>query len=113
MLDDKTLYTYNNIRHKNTKLSNYISSKYFSDIYVCFYKAMQLLKKNITLYKLSSSIYPLNKPMCCILDLDETFFQNDSFLYNTLLHYMNPKLHETYALFHEMVMQHSVRSKLL
>ena len=98
MLDDKTLYTYNNIRHKNTKLSNYISSKYFSDIYVCFYKAMQLLKKNITLYKLSSSIYPLNKPMCCILDLDETFFQNDSFLYNTLgIWKYNPLLYDKFT----------------
>ena len=92
MLDDKTLYVYNSIKYKNKELYDYVVSKYFDDMYHCFYKAMQLLKKNILINNSS------NKPMCCILDLDETFFQNDSFLYNTLYIWKyNPKLYNKFS----------------
>ena len=39
---------------------------------------MKKINKNINTNKNES------KPMCCVIDLDESFFQNDSFLYNTL-----------------------------
>jgi len=94
MLNDKTLGVYNNIRYINKELYDYIISRYFSDIYHCFYKAMQLLKKNINCNLDKNKI---NKPMCCILDLDETFFQNDLFLYNTLyIWWYNPKLYNKF-----------------
>ena len=78
MIDDKKLLRYNQIKHKDEKLNNYIINYYFNDIYKCFFNSMKKINKNINTNKNES------KPMCCVIDLDESFFQNDSFLYNTL-----------------------------
>lgn len=89
-LQDKDLYTYNNSKYIDKKLYNYIVTQYFNDIYICFYKSMKLLKRNI----MSNNI----KPMCCVLDLDESFFQNNSFLYNTqYIWKYNPRLYNKYS----------------
>lgn len=90
LLLDNDLYTYNNSKFVDNKLYKYIVSDYFNDIYVCFHKSMRLLKKNIKLNDI--------KPMCCVLDLDESFFQNYSFLYNTQnIWKYNPRLYNKYS----------------
>ena len=76
MINIKKLYLYNDIKHLDVKLYHYITKYYLNDIYKIFFRSMQLIKKQINLKS--------TKPLCCVLDLDESFFQNDSFLYNTL-----------------------------
>lgn len=88
MLNDKKLYEYEKIKYKDKNLEYYIINYYFNDIFKCFFNSMKIINKNI-----NNNI----KPMCCVIDLDETFFQNDSFLFNTLdIWKYNKNLYEYY-----------------
>lgn len=82
MINVKELYIYNDIKYLDKKLYQYIKYNYFNDIYNVFFNVMQHIKKQIDINKVNN--LKTLKPLCCVLDLDETFFQNDSFLYNTL-----------------------------
>ncbi len=72
------------------QLSIYIEKYYLSDIYDCFIHTMKQLKRNYNI--------PLSeKPMCIIMDLDETFLQNDDFYPFTLAIWkQHPTLYKFY-----------------
>ena len=80
MINVKKLYIYNDIKYVDKTLYQYIKNNYFNDIYSVFFNSIQHIQKQLNIRKLQN----FTKPLCCVLDLDETFFQNDSFLYNTL-----------------------------
>lgn len=76
MISENTLKMYSRCNIQLPQLSRYIEKYYISDIYDCFVHAMGQLKSNYN---------PLSKnPMCIIIDLDETFLQNDDFYPFTL-----------------------------
>lgn len=92
MRTDIKLYKYNDQKYKDRELNLYITKYYFNDVYLCFFKCMKMINHNLL-----NKSHP-TKQCCCILDLDETFFQNDSFLFNTLdIWKYNTKLYDYYT----------------
>lgn len=71
---DFKIYVQKNI--KLPILDGYISETYITDIYNSFLRSIQQIK--------SALLITPDKPSCIVIDLDETFLQNDDFYPFTL-----------------------------
>lgn len=75
MISEKMLKIYAKNHIELPQLTLYIENYYLSDIYDCFVRTLKQLKHEYN---------PLSERMSIIIDLDETFLQNDDFYPFTL-----------------------------